>query len=386
MIIDCEMLQSIHHMYDDAKKNKECYNLLSDELSKRIFWARMKCDMEANLSNTMELSALQTHLKEADKTKSTNGIEHLKRLNKNGDKIIIYGTRDPARWLGTLLEREHIDYFAFCSRNAHLYPDGLIGKRVLAPDYIFEHTNEVYVINATKGSYWEIEDNLSAHGFPQERILRYFEIPLYRNEDCQYYEFPQFYRQGTAFVDGGCLNGWSSILFSRWVDGNYSKIFAFEPSPEDYQICRKTITEYQVKNVELIQAGLSNLTGTATFASMAGTGASFVVSKKDMQYDLDHTEEIQLTSLDEVVGDQEVGFIKLDIEGSEFDALLGAIKTIKRDKPLLAVCVYHRDGDVLALMNLLHSLVPEYRFWLRQYKYGWPTETVLYAATHEKCQ
>lgn len=79
------------------------------------------------------------------------------------------------------------------------------------------------------------------------------------------------------------------------------------------------------------------------------------------------------------VADTKIGLIKMDIEGAEFDALHGAKHVIQRDRPHLAICVYHKRGDMPAIMEYLHSLVPEYRFWLRHY--GPLTyETVLYAA------
>lgn len=76
---------------------------------------------------------------------------------------------------------------------------------------------------------------------------------------------------------------------------------------------------------------------------------------------------------------ERVGFIKMDIEGAEFDALHGAKGVIVRDKPMLALSVYHRAGDMLAMMDYLHSLVPEYHFWLRHYSIGL-ADTVLYVS------
>lgn len=92
---------------------------------------------------------------------------------------------------------------------------------------------------------------------------------------------------------------------------------------------------------------------------------------------------IQTVPLDSLTGDIEVGFIKLDVEGAEMDVLQGAQKTIKRDKPFLALCVYHRRGDVLTMMRYINSLVPEYQFWLRHYG-PMGIETVLYASA--KCE
>ena len=88
---------------------------------------------------------------------------------------------------------------------------------------------------------------------------------------------------------------------------------------------------------------------------------------------------VRVTTIDGTVGDEPVGFIKMDIEGSEFGALHGAERTIRRDRPLLALSVYHLPGDMLAIMDYLHELVPKYRFWLRHYSVG-NADTVLYAA------
>lgn len=78
-------------------------------------------------------------------------------------------------------------------------------------------------------------------------------------------------------------------------------------------------------------------------------------------------ELIQAVKLDDYTEGLTVGFIKMDIEGAEMEALQGARDTIRRDKPLMALSAYHRRGDVLAIMSYLHQIVPEYRFWIRHY-------------------
>lgn len=51
---------------------------------------------------------------------------------------------------------------------------------------------------------------------------------------------------------------------------------------------------------------------------------------------------------------------------------------IRRNKPILAICVYHLRDDYYKLTDLVEKLVPgEYKFYLRQYRYT-PTETVCY--------
>ena len=86
---------------------------------------------------------------------------------------------------------------------------------------------------------------------------------------------------------------------------------------------------------------------------------------------------VNTSNLDDMI-DEKVSFIKLDIEGAEYKALLGARRIIKTYKPKLAICVYHRHDDLCRLPMLIHEMVPDYKFYLRHHH---PNEwdTVLYA-------
>ncbi|MGN0914862.1 MAG: FkbM family methyltransferase, partial [Succinivibrio sp.] len=70
--------------------------------------------------------------------------------------------------------------------------------------------------------------------------------------------------------------------------------------------------------------------------------------------------------------------IKMDIEGAELDSLKGASDIIRKYKPKLAICIYHMPLDFYEIPVFLKSLVPEYRFKVRQHEPGF-CETVLYA-------
>jgi hypothetical protein len=75
---------------------------------------------------------------------------------------------------------------------------------------------------------------------------------------------------------------------------------------------------------------------------------------------------IETVALDDMVdpGDR-VTLIKMDIEGAELNALRGASKIIARDKPRLAVCVYHKFEDIMNIPSYILSLNPEYKLYLR---------------------
>lgn len=71
-------------------------------------------------------------------------------------------------------------------------------------------------------------------------------------------------------------------------------------------------------------------------------------------------------------------FLKADIESYEYQMLLGAEKSIRKFKPLLAVCIYHNAVDFYSIPILVKQILPEYRLAIRHHK-DTLGETVLYA-------
>lgn len=79
---------------------------------------------------------------------------------------------------------------------------------------------------------------------------------------------------------------------------------------------------------------------------------------------------IQTLSIDDLVkqrGLRKVDFIKMDIEGAEFQALKGAAETIRVHKPKLAISVYHQADDLIVIPAYIQSLNPDYEFHLDYY-------------------
>lgn len=93
---------------------------------------------------------------------------------------------------------------------------------------------------------------------------------------------------------------------------------------------------------------------------------------------------IQVDSIDDIVKNNRVDFIKMDIEGAELNALKGAAKTIVRDHPILAVCVYHKREDLLEIPNYIHSLYEGYKFYIRAYGGPYSIEIVLFCVAESK--
>jgi hypothetical protein len=75
--------------------------------------------------------------------------------------------------------------------------------------------------------------------------------------------------------------------------------------------------------------------------------------------------DIDVCRLDTLFAEETVNFIKADIEGLEMDMLHGAMKIIRRDRPRIAITVYHEQNDWREVKNFILSLVPDYRWQLK---------------------
>jgi FkbM family methyltransferase len=92
---------------------------------------------------------------------------------------------------------------------------------------------------------------------------------------------------------------------------------------------------------------------------------------------------VELLPIDEMFANMPLTFIKMDIEGAEFDAPQGARKVLVRDRPILAIRVYHTQNDIWRNPLLVREILPEHRLFLRAYE-GDGFQTVLYALPPER--
>jgi FkbM family methyltransferase len=366
-------------MLINHEKLGELYNGLKDELSQQIFLARLGYDFSGSLDAMMELSSLNRINRIKNRAQQATWREEFKRLKSEGKKIILYGAGAMGEFYGEKILKGREDFYAFCDRDFKKYAEGVLGKQVLSPDYIIENKEECYVVITPLLPADEIMRYLIENNFPASHVLPYIYGRIEARQVLyakQYFEFPKLYPKGKAFVDAGCYRGETSLWFAKWCNGDFSEIFAFEPDERNFIHCKELAENNPDLKMKVFQAGVGKSPSVARFTSLGTTNSRVV---KEVDVNPEDSVEIKILSIDDIVGDSPVGFIKMDIEGSEYDALVGAEKTIMRDKPLCAISVYHKPGDVLNIMDLLHSLVPEYRFWIRHYSFNY-TETVLYAA------
>ncbi len=191
------------------------------------------------------------------------------------------------------------------------------------------------------------------------------------------------YSENEVFVDCGAYNGDTIRKFKKYMKtrgkngagGGIRKIVAFEPDTNNYNDLVRNHPD-----IVAIQAGAWDKDGELSFLTGRPSGSEmlFDTSKINIINKQEDIIKVPVKSIDNTEECRDATFIKMDIEGSEYNALLGAHKVIVTNKPKLAICIYHSDEDMLRIAELLHKMVPEYRFYIRQHS-NTSCETVLYA-------
>lgn len=121
-----------------------------------------------------------------------------------------------------------------------------------------------------------------------------------------------------------------------------AKIWAFEPHPEHYRCARITSSINELRNVELMNAGLgegrsSQVMVTTDASGLSLGGGSQIVPRGDAGAS-GATLPVQVVAIDDIVPpDRKVSIIQLDVELYERQALCGALKTIQRCLPIILV-------------------------------------------------
>lgn len=242
------------------------------------------------------------------------------------------------------------------------------------PVYTFEEAvsryNKLDIVIESAHSSQAVREQQAAYGIRGECIsLEEITKALDRQ---QYFDFFEYAGKKETFVDGGVYDLGSVKGFLQWCNGNYERIYAFEPEKSNYELCKEKAEQWE--HVNLFNCGLFDRQGNIGFTSGLGGASRIENQQQDFYSDYD----IAVTDLDSVVQGEKVTFIKMDIEGAEEKALLGARHIITEQKPKLAICVYHKPEDIIELPALVLKMRPDYQIAFRHYSLR-DTETVMYA-------
>jgi FkbM family methyltransferase len=151
------------------------------------------------------------------------------------------------------------------------------------------------------------------------------------------------------FVDCGAFDG-DTLRQLVSKQSPVEAIAAFEPDQGNFvklANCVRTNVSKLPETVCLFPCGVGSATAQFRFSSGGGAGSHASTTGDTV---------IQCVSLDEALPNFRPNLIKMDIEGAEYDALLGARHLIAQHRPGLAICLYHRPEHLWQLPLLVQQL------------------------------
>ncbi len=183
--------------------------------------------------------------------------------------------------------------------------------------------------------------------------------------------------EGDIVIDLGACWGDTALYFACKTGGK-GKVYSFEFNPDNIKLFNMNIdlNPNLKKQIELIQHPVSDKSRDNIYFTDNGPG-----SRIEFEPFEGMTGSATTISIDDFIKNNsipKVDFIKMDIEGSEPIALRGAIETIKRFKPKLAIAVYHSMDDFVNIPQWITELNLRYNLYLGHYTIH-AEETVLFA-------
>lgn len=275
-------------------------------------------------------------------------------------KLIILGYEKKIK-LGTLI-RFHWkeDFTSYFNRNnmAQKVNELKVGLDKISCEYIDHFMKLVPYWGCYKNNIWTKYDLITDK--KKKNFEKVFEQPFPKILNIQPYLFSNIYGlsdlpsnifdniNGDIIIDGGGWNGDTALMFHKYFPD--SEIHIFEPISANIEKINKILAVDKCNNKLIpIKKALSNREGLV-----------------EIKYGA--TETAEMVTIDKLYREKisRIGLIKLDTEGFETLIVNGAEEIIKRDKPVLAIAMYHTPKDFFELKHKIEALQLGYKFMIRR--------------------
>lgn len=268
---------------------------------------------------------------------------------------------------------------------------------------ILDHHHVKLPLNTPE--YWAAYNSVDEKYLLEKDALQYYDSTLNLYEIPEYdlkvygnaltvltqYLLKQYYyarkpvimpEHGDVCIDAGACRGEVSLQFARSV-GDTGFVYGFEFVPANIEVFNKSLllNPDLASRIKIVPHALWQVSGNEL--SFVDSGPSSNVSEVQSAENGLTTTTMSIDDFVEQEGLSKVDFIKMDIEGAEANALIGAKKTIQKYKPKLAICVYHKKDDFYRIPTLIDQIYPDYAFYLDHYTIH-REETVLYALPRDR--
>lgn len=363
--------KSMFHLVEQATVDntlESIENALQDSESHILFDARLRMSLYGNCGELYQtlLSLPKLEATKIDKVRSNllSTVRWLLTYQNTAVRkkvVLCKASEESYAWIKTL----------------NLKLDAVIGKSaggcfekypiIDVDTAVRQYSDAVFISGSSPDG--DIRAELIARGIPRENFItrhmqlgiQYFDESLIKPSDHE------------IFVDAGALDLGNTLDFIRLCNGKCDKVYALEPDKLSYEKCMNKMEQMEeaIKNkIKLYNvAAWSSNTELSFVLDEQGTGGSRLCDNGKVT--------VKARSIDSILQGERATYIKMDIEGAELEALKGAKESIKKWRPRLAICIYHKPEDIIELPAYILSLVPDYKMYVRHYS-TCIAETVLY--------
>lgn len=316
--------------------------------------------------------------------------------------IVLFGAGSAGRYALKHLRAQGIEPIGFADNDEHKWAINIDNLPVMSVEYALDHSPDATWICAaiSRPAATEIREHIKAlgvktkplyeclpvfHDNPSPKVQRelidmvvdaesvltlqdlyaFRENPNYEKQrdpsPISELYFPPFisHKDDEVFVDCGACDGDSVKAFmARWNE--WKSIVAFEPDSDNYDKLCLVFDPKGEGRITTLGFGVSDFEGIVSF-----------VAHGDYSSHLgDGNANARVVKMDYFMGDVIPTYIKMDIEGSEPDALWGARRILKDHSPVLAICAYHTSEHTWQIPLLVHAINPTYKCYFRRYAEG----------------
>ena len=282
----------------------------------------------------------------------------------------------------------YMPFFLYYNGFKHYYSMRCLGKNLLSQSVLNKKATEfaMYDVNELNHVFTtpEISRIVTLYGLlNDEKSRRVFKAALKfkLTEDYtyllevkddvkkQYFDEVVKFSDEEVFVDCGGYTGDTIEAFLKAVDNKFKHIYSFEPDERNFKILTKYVEGLEQKDkIKAIKAGVYYKSSVFYLQ-----GEEMAIACTNEATD----RKVEVCAIDDVVKFAPT-YIKMDIETFETYALLGAMESIVKYKPKLAISIYHKFDDLWDIPLLLKQWVSEYDLYIRHYE-CYQAETVVYA-------
>lgn len=157
-----------------------------------------------------------------------------------------------------------------------------------------------------------------------------------------------------TFLDLGAYTGDTVADFVCRV-GEYNNIIACEPDLKSYK--KLLLNTENLENITAINAAVSDTCQKSLFGMRGGRNSGVSGGKTEIDY----------LTVDQIAQNDNITYIKMDVEGEELKVIKGAQNVILRDKPQMLVSCYHRTEDLITLPKAIYNIRCDYKLYMRHF-------------------